>query len=133
MRRDRKRTIKVWADPDPNSPTNSFALFERLEPQGRSPRTAPRLCPFMGGEHESQEKATKRSSPLCRSGFWSMFAITVMLFNSFKQTLVVLVDRSARCHRHDHRPPAVQPALQASPPFLASCPFRACCSKTALS
>ncbi|SNY93120.1 Multidrug efflux pump subunit AcrB [Cohaesibacter sp. ES.047] len=89
MRRDRKRTIKVWADPDPDSDTNSFALFERLQPQVSALELPPGYALSWGGEHESQSMANEAVFTFVPLGVLVMFAITVMLFNSFKQTLVV--------------------------------------------
>ena len=89
MRRDRKRTIQVWADPDPNSDTSSFDLFERLRPKVEALELPTGYNLTWGGEYESQQKANTAVFAFVPLGVLVMFAITVMLFNSFKQTLVV--------------------------------------------
>ncbi len=89
MRRDRKRTIQVWVDADPNSNTNSFALFERLRPQVEALDLPPGYELSWGGEFEAQSKANKAVFAFVPLGVLVMFAITIMLFNSFRQTLVV--------------------------------------------
>jgi len=89
MRRDRKRTLQVWADPDPQGETNSFALFERLRPQVEAIELPLGYALEWGGEFESQQKANKAVFEFVPLGVVIMIAITVMLFNSFKQTLVV--------------------------------------------
>ncbi|TLP43437.1 efflux RND transporter permease subunit [Cohaesibacter sp. CAU 1516] len=89
MRRDRKRTIQVWVDADPNSDTNSFALFERLRPQVEALDLPPGYELSWGGEFEAQSKANKAVFAFVPLGVLVMFAITIMLFNSFRQTMVV--------------------------------------------
>jgi multidrug efflux pump subunit AcrB len=89
MRRDRKRTIQVWADPDPDGPTDSFALFERLRPQIEAIDLPPGYALSWGGEFEAQQKANKAVFEFVPLGIVVMLAITIMLFNSVKQTLVV--------------------------------------------
>lgn len=89
MRRDRKRTIQVWADPDPDGPTDSFALFQRLRPQIEAIDLPPGYALSWGGEFEAQQKANKAVFEFVPLGIVVMLAITIMLFNSVKQTLVV--------------------------------------------
>ncbi len=89
MRRDRKRTVQVWADPDPQSDTNSFALFERLRPQVEAIKLPAGYELTWGGEFESQQEANAAVFEFVPLGVLVMIAITVLLFNSVKQTLVV--------------------------------------------
>ena len=89
MRRDRKRTIQVWVDAAPNAPTNSFALFARLRPQVEALPLPPGYELSWGGEFEAQSDANKAVFAFVPIGVLVMFAITIMLFNSFRQTLVV--------------------------------------------
>ena len=89
MRRDRKRTIQIWADPDPDGPSNSFALFARLQPQVEAIDLPPGYTLEWGGEHEAQNQANEAVFAFVPLGILVMFAITIMLFNSLKQTLVV--------------------------------------------
>lgn len=88
-RRDRKRTIQVWADPDPNGAVNSFALFDRLRPQVEALDLPPGYTLTWGGEYESQQDANAAVFEFVPLGVVVMVAITVLLFNSFKQTVVV--------------------------------------------
>nr|WP_321457441.1 efflux RND transporter permease subunit [uncultured Cohaesibacter sp.] len=89
MRRDRKRTIKVWADVDPNSGTTSLELFSRLRGKVEALELPLGYELTWGGEYENQTKATGAVFANVPLGILVMFAITVMLFNSIKQTLVV--------------------------------------------
>ncbi|WP_319495968.1 efflux RND transporter permease subunit [uncultured Cohaesibacter sp.] len=89
MRRDRKRTIQVWADADPNSNVTSLALFERLRGKVEALELPQGYELSWGGEYENQTKATGAVFANVPLGVLVMFAITVMLFNSVKQTLVV--------------------------------------------
>ncbi|WP_316859590.1 efflux RND transporter permease subunit [uncultured Cohaesibacter sp.] len=89
MRRDRKRTINVWADSDPTSETTSNALFKRLQSKVEAIALPEGYELTWGGEYENQSKATGAIFANVPLGVLVMFAITVMLFNSFKQTLVV--------------------------------------------
>lgn len=89
MRRDRKRTVQVWADPDPQSDTNSFALFQRLQPPIEALELPTGYELTWGGEFESQQKAKKAVFEFVPLGVLVMIAITVLLFNSVKQTAVV--------------------------------------------
>lgn len=89
MRRDRKRTIQVWVDAAPDGKTNSFALFDRLRPQVEALDLPPGYELSWGGEYEAQNKANVAVFSFVPLGVLVMFAITIMLFNSIKQTIVV--------------------------------------------
>lgn len=89
MRRDRKRTIQVWVDPAPNSPINSFQLFAKIRPMVEALELPTGYELSWGGEFEAQQKANKAVFEFVPLGIVVMLAITVMLFNSFKQTIVV--------------------------------------------
>jgi len=89
MRRDRKRTIQVWTDPDPAGSTNSFALFERLRPQIEAIDLPPGYSLEWGGEYESQQDANAAVFEFVPLGVVVMIAITILLFNSIKQTMVI--------------------------------------------
>ncbi|PLW76687.1 efflux RND transporter permease subunit [Cohaesibacter celericrescens] len=89
MRRDRKRTIQVWADADDNSDVDSFELFQELRPQVEAIELPTGYELSWGGEYESQNKANTAVFAFVPLGVLVMFAITVMLFNSVRQTLVV--------------------------------------------
>ncbi|WP_319410297.1 efflux RND transporter permease subunit [uncultured Cohaesibacter sp.] len=89
MRRDRKRTIQVWADVAPNSGTSSLELFGRLKGKVEALQLPQGYELTWGGEYDNQSKATAAVFANVPLGVLVMFAITVMLFNSFKQTIVV--------------------------------------------
>ena len=89
MRRDRKRTIQIWADPNPLGDSNSFALFERLRPQVEALELPDGYSLEWGGEYESQRDANTAVFRFVPVGVLVMVAITVLLFNSFRQTIVV--------------------------------------------
>jgi multidrug efflux pump subunit AcrB len=89
MRRDRKRTIQVWVDPNPNGNSNSFALFERLRPIAESITLPIDYTLSWGGEHESQEKANKAVFAFVPIGIVVMVMITIFLFNSVRKMAVI--------------------------------------------
>nr|WP_319516846.1 efflux RND transporter permease subunit [uncultured Cohaesibacter sp.] len=89
MRRDRKRTLQVWADADPDTDTSSLELFDRLRGKVEAIKMPQGYTLTWGGEYENQSKATSAVFANVPIGVLVMFAITVMLFNSFKQTIVV--------------------------------------------
>ncbi|WP_420546691.1 efflux RND transporter permease subunit [Curvivirga sp.] len=89
MRRDRKRTIQIWADPDPNGPVDSFALFAQLSAELEQMQMAPGYELNWGGEYEAQGDANKAVFEFVPVGVVVMIAITMLLFNSVRQTLVV--------------------------------------------
>jgi len=89
MRRDRKRTVQIWADPNPYGAGNSFDLFKRLQPQVDAIELPPGYALEWGGEHESQLKANNAVFRFVPLGIIVMIATTVLLFNSAKQTIVV--------------------------------------------
>ena len=89
MRRDRKRTLQVWADADPYTDTSSLELFDRLRGKVQAIKMPQGYTLTWGGEYENQSKATSAVFANVPIGVLVMFAITVMLFNSFKQTIVV--------------------------------------------
>lgn len=89
MRRDRKRTIQVWADPDPNGRSNSFALFERLRPKAEAIKLPVGYALSWGGEYESQQMANEAVFEFVPLGIVMMLMITIFLFNSIRKTLVI--------------------------------------------
>lgn len=89
MRRDRKRTIQVWSDPDPNGQSSSFDLFERLRPQVEAIDLPAGYELEWGGEYEAQRDANEAVFKYVPLGLLVMIAITVLLFNSVRETIVV--------------------------------------------
>ncbi|KAF7764586.1 hypothetical protein PCIT_b0624 [Pseudoalteromonas citrea] len=89
MRRDRKRTITVMADHDVIGDETPAKLFARVK-QGVENISLPNGYEMnWGGEYESSSKAKTAIFGSLPLGYLAMFMITVMLFNSIKQPLVI--------------------------------------------
>jgi multidrug efflux pump subunit AcrB len=87
MRRDKKRTLAVLADPTADS--NPFELHAEL----RGPAEAMEM-PLgyeleWGGEYEAQEKANKAVFAFVPLGVLVMIVVNIVMFNSIRQTLVI--------------------------------------------
>lgn len=89
MRRDRKRTITVMADHDVIGDETPAKLFARVRKDIEA-IDLPRGYELQwGGEYESSTDAQKAIFGSLPLGYLAMFAITVLLFNSVKQPLVI--------------------------------------------
>jgi multidrug efflux pump subunit AcrB len=88
-RRDRKRTLSVLADPNPNTGITAAALLAELRPQVEAIQLPVGYELVWGGEYEAQKKANKAVFTPFPLGVLVMFVITVFMFNSLKQTLAV--------------------------------------------
>lgn len=89
MRRDRKRTLTVLADHDLLGEETAAVLFSRIRPKVEALSLPDGYELTWGGEYESSldaQTALFGSLPL---GYLFMFIITVFLFNSVKEPLVV--------------------------------------------
>ncbi|CAI89475.1 efflux RND transporter permease subunit [Pseudoalteromonas translucida] len=89
MRRDRKRTITVMADHDVLSDETPAKLFARIRTDIENIELPRGYEMQWGGEYESSSKAKKAIFGSLPIGYLAMFAITVLLFNSVKQPLVI--------------------------------------------
>ena len=89
MRRDRKRTLTVLADPDPASGLTASALFAELRPRAEALPLPPGYSLSWGGEHDAQQDANKALFAFVPVGVLVMVVLTVLLFGSVRQTLVV--------------------------------------------
>ena len=89
MRRDRKRTITVLADPDPLSEEPASALLSRVQPQIEAIDLPAGYSLEWGGEYESSRDAQAPLLEAMPIGFLSMFVITVLLFNALRKALVI--------------------------------------------
>ncbi|MDP4984780.1 efflux RND transporter permease subunit [Pseudoalteromonas tunicata] len=89
MRRDRKRTITVMADHDILGDETAAKLFARVKAPIESIELPHGYELHWGGEFESSSKAKKAIFGSLPIGYLAMFAITVLLFNSVKQPLVI--------------------------------------------
>jgi len=85
-RRNRKPTITVYADPDKGLATS---LFERVAPQVEAIELPPGYELEWGGEYEDSRNAQAGLSASLPVFFLSMVLITIMLFNSLKQPLII--------------------------------------------
>lgn len=88
-RRDRKRTIEVYADPDIASDITANTLFKRLRPQIEAIPLAPGYELEWGGEFESSKNAQSSIFASLPIGYLVMFIITVLLFNELRSALVI--------------------------------------------
>ena len=88
-RRDRKRTIEVYADPDIASDITANTLFKRLRPQIEAIPLAPGYELEWGGEFESSKNAQASIFSSLPIGYLVMFIITVLLFNELRSALVI--------------------------------------------
>ncbi|MGB2130180.1 MAG: efflux RND transporter permease subunit [Marinobacterium sp.] len=89
MRRDRKRTLTVLADPDPASGLTAAALFAELRPRAEALPLPPGYSLSWGGEYEAQQDANQALFAFVPVGVLVMVVLTVLLFGSVRQTLVV--------------------------------------------
>ncbi|MEH6453322.1 MAG: efflux RND transporter permease subunit, partial [Psychromonas sp.] len=89
MRRDRKREISILADHDILSNETAADLFARIKPQVEAYQLPKGYSLKWGGEYESTNDAQKALGAAMPLGYLSMFVITILLFNSFKQPLVI--------------------------------------------
>jgi len=86
QRRNRKPTIIVFADPDTGLATS---LYSRVAPQVEALDLPPGFELEWGGEYEDSGDAQKGLSAGLPTFFLLMVLITIMLFNSLKQPLII--------------------------------------------
>jgi len=89
MRRDRKRTITIMADPNVLGDETAASLFQRVKPKIEAIQLPSGYSIQWGGEFESSSKAKKALFGGLPLGYLVMFIITVLLFNSFKASIVI--------------------------------------------
>ncbi|MGB5445143.1 MAG: efflux RND transporter permease subunit, partial [Psychromonas sp.] len=89
MRRDRKRTLTVLADHDILSNETPATLFARIQPQVDALTLPQGYSISWGGEYESSKDAQSMLFASLPMGYLIMFVITVFLFNSIKEPLVI--------------------------------------------
>ena len=89
QRRDRQRTITAKADPHINSPLNADQLFKKTRPMLEAIELPRGYEMEFGGEYEDSKDARDNMTQLLPMGYLIMFIITVLLFNSVRETLVV--------------------------------------------
>jgi len=89
MRRDRKRTLTVMADHDILSDDTAANLLKRVKPQLDALALPVGYSLSYGGELEAQTKAQQAIFGSLPLGYLVMFIITVLLFNSLRDALVI--------------------------------------------
>ncbi len=91
MRRERKRTISVWADADPTVNTTAATIRRGMLPQFEKFEAELPVGYTMewGGKYESSTKAKTNVAATLPMGYLAMFILTILLFNSVKKGLVI--------------------------------------------
>lgn len=89
MRRDRKRTVTVMADHNILSDDTASSLLKRVRPQIEAIPLPTGYNLSWGGELEAQTKAQKALFSSLPMGYLVMFVITVLLFSSMRDALVI--------------------------------------------
>ena len=89
MRRDRKRTLTLMADHDILSSDTAANLLARVKPAIEALPLPTGYHLSWGGELEAQTKAQKALFGSLPVGYLIMFVITVLLFNSSRDALVI--------------------------------------------
>ena len=89
MRRDRKRTVTVMADHNILSDDTAASLLKRVRPQIEAIPLPTGYSLSWGGELEAQTKAQKALFSSLPMGYLVMFVITVLLFSSMRDALVI--------------------------------------------
>ncbi|WP_163134382.1 efflux RND transporter permease subunit [Agarivorans sp. Alg241-V36] len=89
QRQDRKRTLTVLADHDILGDETAASLFSRLRPQVEAIPLPVGYSLEWGGEYESSNDAQEALFSSLPMGYLFMFIITVFLFNSIRQPIVI--------------------------------------------
>ncbi|PKF76671.1 MFS transporter [Vibrio sp. vnigr-6D03] len=89
VRKDRKRMLTVMADPDPLGDETASTLQKRLMSQIEAIEMPSGYYLEWGGEYESSRDAQESLFKTMPLGYLFMFLITVFLFNSVKEPLIV--------------------------------------------
>lgn len=89
LRRDRKRTLTVMADPPLTSDLTPAQVFAQVQPRLQEIALPQGYEMQFGGEHEASKKATKAVFEALPLAFVVMFIITVLLFSSIRQATIL--------------------------------------------
>lgn len=89
VRKNRKRMLTVMADPDLLGEETASTLQKRLQPQIEAIKLPAGYSLQWGGEYESSNDAQESLFKTMPLGYLFMFLITVFLFNSVKEPLIV--------------------------------------------
>jgi multidrug efflux pump subunit AcrB len=89
LRRDRKRTLTVMADPPLSSALTPAQVFAQLRPALERMDLPHGYELQFGGEHEASKKATQAVFQALPLAFVVMFIISVLLFSSIRQAAIL--------------------------------------------
>ncbi|CCN33978.1 putative Acriflavin resistance protein [Vibrio nigripulchritudo SO65] len=89
VRKDRKRMLTVMADPDPLGEETASTLQNRLMEKIEAIEMPSGYYLEWGGEYESSRDAQESLFKTMPLGYLFMFLITIFLFNSVKEPLIV--------------------------------------------
>lgn len=89
MRRDRKRVLAVFADPLLGSDETADSVLRKLRPKVEAIALPAGYKLEWGGEFETSSEAQAGIASSLPMGYLAMFLITVVLFNSVRQPLVI--------------------------------------------
>ncbi|MET2901163.1 efflux RND transporter permease subunit VmeI [Vibrio rotiferianus] len=89
VRKNRKRMLTVMADPDILGQETAATLQKRLQTQIEAIEMPPGYSLEWGGEYESSGDAKASLFTTMPMGYLFMFLITIFLFNSIKEPLIV--------------------------------------------
>ncbi|MDO6685196.1 MULTISPECIES: efflux RND transporter permease subunit [unclassified Agarivorans] len=89
QRQDRKRTLTVLADHDILGDETAASLFGRVRPKVEAIDLPVGYSLEWGGEYESSKDAQESLFSSLPMGYLFMFIITVFLFNSIRQPIVI--------------------------------------------
>ena len=90
-RRDRKRTLAVLADPNPETGIMPAALLAKLRGKVEAIELPAGYALEWGGEYEAQQDANEAVFEFVPLGALTMVMITIFMFNSVRQTLAVWI------------------------------------------
>ncbi len=89
VRKNRKRMLTVFADPDLLGEETASTLQKRIQPLVEAIELPPGYFIEWGGEYESSNDAQESLFKTMPMGYLFMFLITIFLFNAVKEALIV--------------------------------------------
>ena len=89
VRKDRKRMLTIFGDPDPLGDETAAMLQDRIGPLVEAIDFPPGYSLEWGGEYESSGDAKASLFSTMPMGYLFMFLITIFLFNNVKNAMIV--------------------------------------------
>ncbi|WP_392339035.1 efflux RND transporter permease subunit [Moritella marina] len=89
VRKNRKRMLTIFADPDPLGEETAATLQKRIQPLVEAMDFPPGYSLEWGGEYESSADAQASLFQTMPMGYLFMFLITIFLFNNVKNAVIV--------------------------------------------